>query len=214
MPGGRVVTAGTLLRRTSRFFVLSRLDRLSKLSGHIALVVSTILASAEAWKHVNQRPETAATNKGSGLELEYDPVREMVEYRFRVVLRNDGLRDDVLEGLSAALETSDGGQPLQLGDVTVTGEGDAGLPLPIPVGSRGLNLSTSSGFNPQVLGVLSGVGERHLVVRLRTESNSHTLWFCFDVPDSLASRLFGSGTRQTQPFRAAACQPTKGAVRT
>lgn len=214
MPAAQAATGRTALRGAPRFSVLSRLNRLSRLSGHIALVVSTILASAEAWRHVYRGPDTAATNKGSALELVYDPVLKSVDYHFRILLRNDGLQDDVLEQLSAAVESGDGGPALLLGDVIVTEEGDARLPLPIPVGSRGLNLSTRSDFNPQIRKALSGVGERQLVVRLRTAANEHTLWFCFDLPDPLAARLFEAGTLRTQRFMLAGCQRAPKVSRT
>lgn len=192
-------------------FLLPGFDTLGRVSGVVALVISLIHPTIEGWHDIMRAPATIATNRGSPLELAYDPQMRALEFRVSAILRNDGTRDDALQAVSVRLQALASGTGHALPDegIGVASEEEESVILPYPVrlGSHRLGIQARSPLDPTDLAAFHAEGEWQLVVTLKAEdSTPHTLEYCFYLTSTTIKDLFDSERLQEKRFIRSTCE--------
>lgn len=190
-----------------RFLFWPGMDVLGRIAGFVALAISVVHPSIELWHDFRRQPATEAINTGSDLVMVYDPREKTLDFRFTVVLRNEGTRDDLLSGAAASLEAIEDGnvQVLPTPELALSSEEKRSLrpPFPIAIGSNRLEMSVRSVLGGKDVEVVRAQGERRLRLTLKAQSaDPLTLQFCFAMTDP---HIFDSRKLQEKTFIQAAC---------
>lgn len=195
------------ISRGPRFLFLPGFDVFGRVAGILALAISIVHPTVEAYRDFRQAPSTVVLNSGSELTLVYDPLKKAFDFTFPVVLRNDGTRDDLLSSASVSLAIAeDSPRSLSSENVSVMTVDDnrVGLPLPVAKGSTQLFLAARTSFEPQQLSALLRNAAGRLILTLQAEnSEPYTLQYCFYMTPSKLAEVLGSRRLERVRFLAA-----------
>jgi hypothetical protein len=195
----------------SKSSLRSGFDVLGKASGFLALVVSLIHPTIELWNKVHQAPSTIADNKGSTMEMKYDPTSQSLELVFSAALRNDGNKDDMLQGVTAFLAGGEAGQSQRVKNedvgIATNAASAVTLPYPISLGSQQLHLSARFALGDSAIRAFRKQSEWQVNVRLSTEGKNQPfpLRYCFYVSDAMIHDLFAAKKLYQRHFLETMC---------
>jgi hypothetical protein len=194
----------------------SGFDALGKVSGFLALVISLIHPAIETWNTVHQAPSTTANNKGSTMEMKYDPTSQSLELVFTAALRNDGNKDDMLQGVTAFLEGGDtgNGQRVKNESFGVASNEDPSVTLPYPIlrGSHQFHVSARFTLGDTAIQTFRKQSEWQVRVALSTEGNAQpfALRYCFYVSDAIIHDLVDAKQLYGRRFLETSCTESPG----
>jgi hypothetical protein len=185
------------------------LDSIGAACGVVALIISGL----QAWYQIRRAPDTVATNEGSALQIDYDPVQKSLAFTFPALLQNNGTSDDFLEGASATLQVSGGAQQKMISGMSLGSDSKTSIefPYPLPIGSHLLSVSARSDLNDA--STLVGGSNRIDLTLTAANQSQHKLQYCFDLNADLVADMLHSQRLWHRQISPVACaQPaSKGA---
>jgi hypothetical protein len=150
------------------------------------------------------------------MEMKYDPTSQSLELVFWAALRNDGNRDDMLQGVTASLDGREAGnsQTVKNEDVGIASNPESAVTLPYPIlrGSHQFRVSARFTLGDTAIQAFRKQSEWQVNVGLSTEGKDQpfALRYCFYVTDAMIHDLFDAKQLYDRRFLETSCTETPG----